>query len=64
MTQTKIKFARIREDIWLDNLSVPVGDGYYSSRVKIPYRWNKKKFQVFYKGKWQEAQSIDFEFIN
>ncbi len=60
----KTKFARIREDIWLKNLSVPVGDGYYSSRVKLPYRWNKEEFQVFYKGVWCSAESIDWEFIN
>lgn len=61
----KIKYARIREEIWLENLSVPVGDGFYGSRIKLPYRWiGDETFQVFYKGKWQNAESIDWEFIN
>lgn len=58
----KNKLAKIREDIWLENLSVPVGEFFYSSRVKLPYRWVKKQFQVFYKGNWENADSIDWEF--
>ncbi len=60
--KTKTKLAKIREDIWLENLSVPVGDFFYSSRVKLPYRWIGKQFQVFYKGNWENSNSIDWEF--
>lgn len=61
----KTKYARVREDILNDNLSVQVGNNFYGNKGKRPYRWiGDETFQVFYKGKWQEAQSIDWEFIN
>jgi len=61
----KGKFAKMRTDLWNGRLSVPVGESYFLSQKKVPYRWiGDETFQVFYKGKWQEAQSIDWEFIN
>lgn len=58
-----LKFAIIRKDILKRGESVPVGNGYYGERVPLEYRYKGKKFQVRVNGKFQEAQNIDFDFI-
>lgn len=58
----KHQTCKIRKDILDQNLSVPVGNEYYGGVEPLKYRWNKDQFQVFYKDKWQLAESIDFEF--
>jgi hypothetical protein len=59
--------AKVREDILEQNLSVPVGEGYYGLPEALAYRWkdadtDEEQFQVYLNGQWQDAQSIDFEF--
>jgi hypothetical protein len=58
------KIAIIRKDLQTKNIAVPVGDKYYSGNKPLPYRWknNDDVFQVKMGGKWEEAQSIDFDF--
>jgi hypothetical protein len=52
---------------------VPVGNSYVQEDklINVPYRWvdgngieddDGENFQIFHDGKWQEAQSIDFDF--
>lgn len=68
MTVDKIEYnsTQVRLDILKNKESVPVGDGYYGEEQRLPYRWvnNDEDFQVYLDGKWQEAQSIDFQFNN
>ena len=56
--------AVIREDILAQKEKVPVGRSYYGGKRPLSYRWKGNNFQVFYKSKWQGAESIDFDFIN
>ncbi len=58
----KKQLCKIRKDILKQNLAVPIGDEYYDEQYSLRYRWRKDVFQVFYKGKWQFARVIDFEF--
>jgi len=58
--------VKIREDLIEDELSVPVGKGYYSKPDPLPCRWvnegeQDEAFEVYLNGKWQEAMSIDFD---
>ena len=60
--------ARIRQDLLDREQAVPVGDGYYSSKESIAYRWkdlglDTEQFQVHLNGEWQDAESIDFDFL-
>jgi hypothetical protein len=66
------KLAVIRPDFLNQELGVPVGNGYYRSKTPLPYRWVNKNnvespdgdiFQIQLLGVWQNAQSIDFDFI-
>lgn len=61
----KQNLAIIRPDILEKNLSVPVGSTHYGKETPLPYRWTRddEGFEVFLDGKWQEAYSIDFDFI-
>jgi hypothetical protein len=57
----------VRPDLLKRDLSVPVGNGYYDSAEPIEYRYknegkDNEQFQVFLNNKWQNAESIDFEF--
>ncbi len=60
-------FCRIRKDILADGETVPIGKQWYGGKAKLPYRWlnadqPNETFQVKYKSKWQDAESICFEF--
>lgn len=56
-------FANVRKDIIEREESVPIGNDYYGEKEPLPYRWfNDKIFQIFYKGNWQKAESIDWDF--
>jgi hypothetical protein len=65
--------AVVRADILEDELSVPVGSGHYDSPEPLPYRWFDPEddvtiepdndFEVYLNGKWQSAESIDFDFL-
>jgi hypothetical protein len=63
-------FCIVRPDLVAKNLRVPIGDGYplNASNEKRPilYRWLKddEGFQVFVNEKWQDAESIDFDFLS
>jgi hypothetical protein len=54
---------QIRPDIAERKLRVPVGE-YYVEDVKLRGRWNGNTFELFYKGKWNEAQSIDWDSVS
>jgi hypothetical protein len=60
--------AKIRQDLLEQELAVPVGDGHYSSKESVAYRWlnlgqDNEQFQVHVNGEWQDAESIDFDFL-
>lgn len=60
-------FCIIRKDLQKQNLRVPIGDAsYYSGSYPLSYRWLKdtEGFQVLYQGTWQDAESIDFDFLD
>ncbi len=61
-----INVCRIRKDILKKGLYVPIGMSYYASgKGQYKYRWTGRGasvFQIWYIGKWNTAQSIDFEF--
>jgi hypothetical protein len=63
LKSNKMKRAKIRTDLIEQKLSVPVGNKYYGSDKSIPYRWIGEQFQVKLNDKWQNAESIDFDFI-
>lgn len=61
--------AVVRPDLIEEETSVPVGEGYYGSTEPLPYRWKDmdtedEQFQVYYNGQWQDAISIDWDFID
>lgn len=55
--------AVVRKDLLEEKLGVPVGEGYYYAADPLPYRWINEEFQVYYNGKWESAESIDFDFL-
>ncbi len=59
-------FCIVRKDLQKQNLRVPIGIWYYSGSYPLPYRWLKddEGFQVFYNSQWQDAESIDFDFLD
>jgi hypothetical protein len=58
------KLAYLRKDLYERGLRVPVGEEFhYFSTRPLRFRWYKDEdFQVYYKGKWREAYSIDWNF--
>lgn len=59
--------AILRRDLKADGTAVPIDYGKYYFRGSKPlkYRWlaDVDGFQVFFRGQWREAYSIDFDFI-
>ena len=60
--------ARIRQDLLNLEQEVPVGDEFYGSNEPLAYRWkdeglDTEQFQVHLNGEWQDAESIDFDFL-
>jgi len=66
MTKEITLVCKIRADLISQNLGIPVGTGHIpkeDEKNKFKFRWvNDEIFEIFYKGKWQEAESIDFDF--
>jgi len=64
--ELKPGYCKIREDLISTDpdVGVPVGDEYFRGPGLLRYRWldDVDRFEVYYKGKWQEAYSIDFDF--
>jgi hypothetical protein len=61
--------AIVRPDLIEQELSVPVGEEHYGSPEPLPYRWkdmdtDDEQFQIYLNGKWQDAESIDWDFID
>ena len=56
--------CKVRKDLLKKGLSVSIGDKFCNPTQELKYRWNEDEteFQVLYLGKWQDAESIDFEF--
>ena len=55
-------FCTVRPDLTDLGLSVPVGDTFVN-KGEYQYRWlNHDVFQIFYEGKWCDANSVDFMF--
>lgn len=62
-------FCVVRPDLIAKNERVPIGGGYplnaTNEKRPIPYRWiNDENFQVFVNNCWQDAESIDFNFLS
>lgn len=59
------KFCKIRKDLVEQGYLVPVGETYVEQIDEMQlfeYRWDKDQFQIKTDGKFQNAESIDFEF--
>ena len=56
------KTATVRKDLQDDEMGVPVGDTYYGKKDPLEYKWDGDTFMVKLDGKWQEAESVDWEF--
>src|SRR6185369_3865372 len=69
-------FCIVRPELVKKNIRVPVGnthmDIFYETRPHA-YRWLQEEFsaenraegfQVFYQGRWQDAESVDFDFLD
>ena len=59
----------IREGLQEDGVIALIGTLYYLGLEPLEYRWinegqKNEQFQVFFKGKWLDACSIDFDFLN
>jgi hypothetical protein len=55
----------VRKDLLKKGLCVPIGDvDYYCGEEPLKYHYTEDDeiFEVFFCGKWQEADSIDFDF--
>lgn len=57
-------YAYIRRDLLKQGLSIPIGKKYVFTLMAFPFIYtnNDTKFKVLYKGIWQSAYSIDFDF--
>ncbi len=61
--------AIIRPDLKEEGLAVPIGEKlYFRGSRPLACRWvfegtDKEQFQVLFYGHWQDAYSIDFDFI-
>lgn len=69
MKTNKIKsagYCSARTDLLKKNLSVPIGKFQQHSSYPLPYRWLKDDdgFQIFYCDNWEDAESIDFNFLD
>ena len=57
-----IDMVTVRKDLVSAGLSVPVGDLYCAGSRPFKSRWKEEDdFEIFYRGKWREAMSIDFD---
>ena len=63
-TVTIYSKCSIRQDLLNKELSVPIGEIYYSEPTPLPYRWleDNKGFQVKHNNEWLDAESIDWDF--
>jgi hypothetical protein len=64
MTRSK-NICGVRTDLY--SYRIPVGENKFiepnRKRKRFKYRWeNEETFQIFFNGKWEDAQSIDFTF--
>lgn len=63
-------FCIVRPDLVAQNLRVPVGTGYpldaHLEKRPHPYRWlnDTEGFEIFIHNRWENAESIDFEFLD
>lgn len=62
----KQHYCVVRQSILDKGQSVPVGKDYYGEPDSLEYRWvnDDEYFQVLHEGIWQNAESIDWEFID
>ncbi len=65
VNRTKVK---IRQDLQEQELGVPVGNFYLFGNEYLESRWinedqEDETFQVFYRGQWLDAVSIDWELV-
>lgn len=58
-------YCKVRKDLVKKGLSVSIGNKYCHPLQELKYRWSEDDtvFQVFYLGEWQDAESIDFDFV-
>lgn len=60
-------FAIVRADLRKQKQEVPIGNLYFGGKTPLPCRWKNQdeeneQFEVFFKGRWRKAMSIDFDF--
>lgn len=63
--QRSKNICSVRPDLY--QYKIPVGDNKYidpdRKRKRFKYRWQTENdFEIFFNGKWESAQSIDFNF--
>jgi hypothetical protein len=61
------KTCKLRADLLDKGLSVPIGvSGWLNDATILNYKWEDAdvSFKVFFNGKWEDAESIDFDFID
>jgi hypothetical protein len=66
-TELTTNTCRIRKDLLDGDMGVPVGNDYIREDIEYEYQWigkDEEEFQIKLNGKWQDAQSIDFDFDN
>ena len=52
--------VKVRRDLVEKGLSVPVGDLMCAGSRTYKSRWKGEDFEIFYRGKWRDAMSVDF----
>jgi len=58
-------FCIVRPDILKKNERIPVGNLSFDEDFPLAYRWKTEdEFEVRLHGRWLEAQSIDFQFLD
>jgi hypothetical protein len=56
------KLAYLRDDLIDSGLSVPVGNTFYGDKTPLHYKIDREGFRVKLNNKWQEAESIDWNY--
>lgn len=62
----KTHYCSVRQSILDKGQSVPVGNDYYGEADALEYRWtfDDEVFQVLHEGAWQNAEPLDWEFLD
>lgn len=64
-SKSTIGTAVVRADLRKQRQRVPIGNLYFGGKTPLPCRWRNdddEHFEVYFKGRWRTAMSIDFDF--